>query len=306
MSGRNSAGIVKFIGFTAFTCSALELIRIRLGFIGKLVVDRVGRSGGLCLFWTGKIDVNLIEYSRNYIDVSVTSHDSVKWRFTGLYGEPDSSLRHHFWNLLRKLRDQANGLWLVGGDINEILFDHEKSCGPPRSRYLMENFRRTLDYTGLYDLGYEGARYTWCNRHVHGNFTQARLDRMLCNDEWEEVRDKIAEVANDLTEWNSLSFKRTRFAMKKKKAELAALDKRLDNHSWDEYQKVEKELDLFTSHRPSQNSLDQVLNIVPSRVPQSMNKQLLHGFTEVDVRHALFQMNPRKSPGKDGMGAGFY
>ncbi|KAL5833005.1 hypothetical protein ACOSQ3_016679 [Xanthoceras sorbifolium] len=36
----------------------METVSVQLGMVGKLVVDRVGRSGGLCLFWSGSVSVS--------------------------------------------------------------------------------------------------------------------------------------------------------------------------------------------------------------------------------------------------------
>ncbi|KAL5760811.1 hypothetical protein ACOSQ2_019649 [Xanthoceras sorbifolium] len=49
----------------------MERIHIKLGFSGKLVVDCIGRSGGLCLFWVDSINVDLLSFSAFYIDVKV-------------------------------------------------------------------------------------------------------------------------------------------------------------------------------------------------------------------------------------------
>ncbi|KAL5818852.1 hypothetical protein ACOSQ4_022694 [Xanthoceras sorbifolium] len=51
----------------------MEYLRVNLGFVGKLVVERRGRSGGLCLFWGPGVDVTLLSYSHYHIDVRVRS-----------------------------------------------------------------------------------------------------------------------------------------------------------------------------------------------------------------------------------------
>ncbi|KAK2645880.1 hypothetical protein Ddye_021075 [Dipteronia dyeriana] len=45
---------VLFIMETKVTPQIMELIRVCLGFMGKLVVDKVGKSGRLCLMWSKK------------------------------------------------------------------------------------------------------------------------------------------------------------------------------------------------------------------------------------------------------------
>ncbi|KAK3211645.1 hypothetical protein Dsin_016351 [Dipteronia sinensis] len=71
--------------------------RLKLGFVGKLVVDCKGRSGGLCMFWSDKIVVDLLSYSIAHIDVKVKDDRDKVWRFTGFYGHPDQSQRRHSW-----------------------------------------------------------------------------------------------------------------------------------------------------------------------------------------------------------------
>jgi hypothetical protein len=67
---------------------------------------------------------------------------------------------------------------------------------------------------------------------------------------------------------------------------------------------VEYFRNLYTSQ-----GLDRVLecleNVEP-RVTADMNRLLLLPFVEDEVRNALFQMHPLKSPGPDGYNAGFY
>lgn len=54
------------------------------------------------------------------------------------------------------------------------------------------------------------------------------------------------------------------------------------------------------------DDLDRVLSLVPQKISDSMNDLLLRPFSSVEVKEALFSMNPYKCPGKDGLGAGFF
>ena len=67
------------------------------------MVDCVGRSGGLCLFWSDRVAVDLLSYTRDHIDVKVRSHSLIDWRLTGFYGHPVASNRSHSWTLLKCL-----------------------------------------------------------------------------------------------------------------------------------------------------------------------------------------------------------
>ncbi|KAF4388587.1 hypothetical protein G4B88_021498 [Cannabis sativa] len=153
-------------------------MRVRLGFIGKLVVEKVGRSGGLCLFWSSNVNVVLKGYARSHIDVMVCSHGDLWWRYTGFYGQPETHLRSQFWCLLERLADGYSGPWFGGGDFNEIHFSYEKSGGSVRAQSLMDGFRNALAKCGLVDMGYEGAHFTWCNKHTN---------RMVCSSGWHSL-----------------------------------------------------------------------------------------------------------------------
>ena len=56
--------------------------------------------------------------------------------------------------------------------------------------------------------------------------------------------------------------------------------------------------DLFTTTNPN---MDSVLNAVDRVVTLDMNHMLLQPYTPEEVRSALFQMHPSKSPRLDGM-----
>ncbi|KAL0438809.1 UNVERIFIED_CONTAM: hypothetical protein Slati_2363900 [Sesamum latifolium] len=48
----------------------------------------------------------------------------------------------------------------------------------------MEDFCRALANSDLSDLGFQGCRYTWCNRRQHPDTVWARLDRACGNSQW--------------------------------------------------------------------------------------------------------------------------
>ncbi|KAK3205397.1 hypothetical protein Dsin_019443 [Dipteronia sinensis] len=90
----------------------LEYLRVKLGFIGKLVVNNVGRSEGLCLFLYANVIVDLLSFSPAHIDVSIMHDNILKWRFTGFYGHPETDQRSHSWTLIRRLLKMSNLPWL--------------------------------------------------------------------------------------------------------------------------------------------------------------------------------------------------
>ncbi|KAL5572899.1 hypothetical protein UlMin_022496 [Ulmus minor] len=435
-----------FLSETLSSKPQMERLRVKLGFSGMLLWEKEGRSGGLCLLWSDSISVQLLSGSKGHIDVKVSSEDSTCWRFTGLYGNPDTSLRNHFWNLLKRLGDSSTLPWLCGGDLNEILFNHEKLGGMERAHYLMSNFREAVSYCGLSDLGFRGPKFTWC-RGKTTNLVQERLDRMLGNSGWtdlfpnscvhhlnlrgsdhrpllvellkadefskvgkswkrgrfhfeeawvgevgcsniikeqwsssktdrlDEVAGKIRLCATELENWNLVSFRRLKLQVREAKSAFDRIDKQLSSHNWKEHQRLAKVLyalrykeerywrqrskdlwlkcgdsnskffhqkasarksknsisglldsngdwcdsehgmaeivesyfeTLFSSSSPSSVVLDQVLDTIDRRVTPQLNDQLDLAFGPDDVREAVFQMAPSKSPGADGMSALFY
>jgi hypothetical protein len=86
-------------------------------------------EGGVTVFWRRGINVSLRGLSQYYIDLDVREEDGFLWRFTGVYGEAQSDLKHRTWQQLKNLRVDPVIPWLCAGDFNEILFSYEKEGG---------------------------------------------------------------------------------------------------------------------------------------------------------------------------------
>lgn len=73
----------------------------------------------------------------------------------------------------------------------------------------MREFCDTLSHCQLHDLGYIGARFTWCNMRQGGDFVKERLDRALATNEWnEDYPVRVVEVlANRSSDHNPLFIK---------------------------------------------------------------------------------------------------
>ncbi|KAK6141928.1 hypothetical protein DH2020_024331 [Rehmannia glutinosa] len=59
--------------------------------------------------------------------------------------------------------------------------------------------------------------------------------------------------------------------------------------------------ELFTTSSPSAEEMENVLGKVNLQVDEDMNDMLCRPFTTKEVKRALFDMNPDKAPGPDGM-----
>ncbi|KAL0286138.1 UNVERIFIED_CONTAM: hypothetical protein Scaly_2800100 [Sesamum calycinum] len=135
---RDNKPTLVFLAETKCFASQIEVLKRKFNLFG-CNVDPKGRSGGLAILWQKSVDIQLQSFSRYHIDVSVRVKESDEWwRFSGIYGEPDTSKRDHTWRLLRRLHSQSIRPWLCAGDFNEILEHSEKEGGPPRAEWLIE------------------------------------------------------------------------------------------------------------------------------------------------------------------------
>lgn len=129
---------------------------------------------GIAVLWRRGVDVILRNFSDNHIDVDVMEADGARWRFTGVYGFPQTEAKHRIWTLLQDLhlQDELHLPWLCAGDFNEILFQHEKEGGCVRPQAQIDRFREAIEFCELQDLGFEGDVFTWRNH-------QSRMEDML-------------------------------------------------------------------------------------------------------------------------------
>ncbi|XP_073152537.1 uncharacterized protein [Henckelia pumila] len=101
------------------------------------------------------------------VDCDRRRGESLQWRFTGFYGNPEASFHSSSWELLRRIygiHELQQLPWLVGGDFNEILFESEKMGGLVRPLPQMKDFADALVDCGLQDLSCIGDPFTWSNK----------------------------------------------------------------------------------------------------------------------------------------------
>jgi hypothetical protein len=120
---------VMFLSETHLDTFPAECLRRTLKMDSKIVNPSDGRSGGVMLLWKREVTIQQIYSATKYIDVKVIDGQSGQWRFTGMYGEPRWQDKYKTWDKIRELKAQHDLTWLIMGDLNEILYSHEKS-GP--------------------------------------------------------------------------------------------------------------------------------------------------------------------------------
>lgn len=140
------------------------------------------------MMWKEGVDIRFMSCSNSHIDVEI--HESLvttPWRATGFYGHPDVGKRFISWQLLDFLKNQYSMPWVMFGDFNEITHSNEKMRWLDRDLKQMEDFRGCLTRCKLYDLGFIGQKFTWCNGREGEQRTKIRLDRMVANEEWMRI-----------------------------------------------------------------------------------------------------------------------
>ena len=114
----------------------------------------------MAVFWKNEVDFLVDTYSPNHIDAVINKGKEGEWRFTGFYGESETSNHYISWATLRRLKSKFTLPWLCAGDFNEIICAHEKLGGIHRPSRQMEEFMNVLDECGFQDLGYSGNKFT--------------------------------------------------------------------------------------------------------------------------------------------------
>ena len=66
----------------------------------------------------------------------------------------------------------------------------------------MEGFRECLSNCGLFDLGFVGQRFTWCNGRIGEQRTLVRLDRMVANKEWLNLFPEVKVVHRSMVAYD--------------------------------------------------------------------------------------------------------
>ncbi|KAJ0968806.1 hypothetical protein J5N97_021683 [Dioscorea zingiberensis] len=75
--------------------------------------------------------------------------------------------------------------WVILGDFNAILNCEEHRGGTfDNYRAKSKLFNEFINENQLFDLGFLGTPYTWCNNQLGLARRWARLDRVLANNEW--------------------------------------------------------------------------------------------------------------------------
>jgi exonuclease III len=97
-------------------------------FVVDCILSERNRRGGLAMFWTNDVKLNIIGFSENMIDCYVDCGNNVSsWRATGLYGFSKHHQKSRTCDLISNLyNSEQHDNWLIFGDFNLIFNSNEK------------------------------------------------------------------------------------------------------------------------------------------------------------------------------------
>ena len=209
-----------FLMETKFDVSEMEGVKRIINRQQGLVVPSRKRAGGLALLWRNSLQVDILSYSPGHIDAVVSEEQGrQKWRFTGFYGQPETSKRGESWSLLEGLSHRCNLPWVCMGDFNEIMHAKEKSGGGARPEGQMRCFRETINRCSLRDLGYVGSDFTWSRKLGSRGWVRERLDRALVSTDWAGVfpRVNLHHLSTSVSDHSILVLQETKQQRKKRR-----------------------------------------------------------------------------------------
>ena len=163
----------------------MEKVKVELGNFYGVYVEARGRAGGLALLWDKIVTLNLLYYQSYHMDASIQLRErEPMWRFTRVYGWSETQHKMRTGEMVTKLKTHTDLPLLIRGDLNEIFYHSEKEGGPPKPQSHIYNFRDAFIKCGLFDMGFSGQEYTWCNHHENGVVVEECLDRYYSSTEW--------------------------------------------------------------------------------------------------------------------------
>lgn len=79
--------------------------------------------------FTFALEERILNPTPSYIDVKTEGDNVTSWQLTVIYGEFKWDRKFKTWQRMRDLNENHNLPWVLVGDLNRILFLHEKRKG---------------------------------------------------------------------------------------------------------------------------------------------------------------------------------
>ncbi|XP_028757228.1 uncharacterized protein LOC114716394 [Neltuma alba] len=189
--------------------------------------------------------------------------------------------------------------------------------------------KKRLGDCQLIDLGFQGPKFTWCNKRLGANHVKERIDRALANSDFCDefinvVVSHIEPVGSDhhllnaLIKWDKKIFPNARKLVDELTAQLERCNSRVMNEeSKREVESLIKEIEdawdreeKYWWQRSRVNcwlrNIEVALQFIEKKVSAADNDLLEREFSMEEIKSAVFQLNGAKAPRPDGFSRTFY
>lgn len=127
----------------------IDRVRRRLKFNFSYCVEARRTAGGLALFWSDMVQIQVCSASPNFLHCVVVDKEKQRdFDCSFVYGHPVRQQRRQLWGALANFQNNHDRAWCSMGDYNEILAQYEKGARP-QNQQGMEAFKNFLDETRL-------------------------------------------------------------------------------------------------------------------------------------------------------------
>ncbi|KAK8986255.1 hypothetical protein V6N11_013749 [Hibiscus sabdariffa] len=109
----------------------LEKIKMKMKMDESFYVEPVGIAGGLALWWTNNVNVDVLNAGKSFIDAKISFQEEEEYYMTFIYGPPYVDEKQQFWSSLSSLRTSNSEKWCIIGDLNIVAKPEEKQGGLP-------------------------------------------------------------------------------------------------------------------------------------------------------------------------------
>ncbi|KAK9046778.1 hypothetical protein V6N11_052655 [Hibiscus sabdariffa] len=155
--------------------------------------------GGLALWWTEEVKVTILNYCKNYIDVSISYRNSEEWHCTFIYAPPYHEEKKEFWEEMAGLRGQQGCKWCMIRDSNSIVNQGEKNGGNAGNIQNVRWYLNFIETTSMIEMLIKGGSFTWSNQRTEENAISEKLDRIFFTGEWSFMHPKAIGIMEAAT-----------------------------------------------------------------------------------------------------------
>ncbi|XP_061357635.1 uncharacterized protein LOC133301939 [Gastrolobium bilobum] len=156
----------------------------KLGFSKFFKHEAVGFMGGIWILWDDRdVEVEVIRTHHQYVHTRIHYIEEERMELaTFVYGSPRRVEKIKLWEDLVDISDSVVGPWILLGDFNSVLRQHEKDEGLDVCWKSIQDMQDCLMDCRIADVGFKDPSFTWRRGKL-----QERVDRACANEEWNVV-----------------------------------------------------------------------------------------------------------------------